>query len=67
MVKHRNNCNKILKIYKQLIDRGFMIERIKKGTKIIHIETNKFYIFHYSEKGYHPLRRWIKKNFAINI
>ena len=67
MTKHNSKCNKILRVYKELISRGFTIEQVKKGTKIIHLKSNKFYIFHYSEKGYHPLRRWVKNNFNIKI
>lgn len=67
MGKHNSNCNKVLKLYKELSKIGFIIENVKSGTKIIHIQTNKFYIFHYSDKGYHPLRRWVKNNFNIVI
>lgn len=67
MAKHKNNCNKVLKVYKQLLHYGFVIESVKNGKKIIHIESNKMYIFHYSKKGYHPLRRWVKNNFNLKI
>ena len=67
MPKHSSNCNKILKVYKLLTKNGFRIENVKSGTKVRHIKTNKFYIFHYSDKGYHPLRRWVKMNFEIDI
>jgi len=67
MVKHNSNCNKVLKVYKTLIKQGFIIQKVKNGTKIKHIKTNKFYIFHYSDKGYHPLRRWVKNNFDLRI
>ena len=67
MPKHKSNCNKVQKLYKQLSKLGFTVDKVKSGTKIIHNESGKFYIFHYSDKGYHPLRRWIKKNFEILI
>lgn len=67
MAKHNSNCNKVMKLYKELNKIGFTVEKVKSGTKVIHNETQKFYIFHYSDKGYHPLRRWIKKNFALEI
>ena len=67
MAEHYSNCHKILKIYKRLNNNGFSVEKIKKGTKIKHLESNKFYIFHYSAKGYHPLRRWCIKEFGFSI
>ncbi len=67
MGKHKNNCSKVLKVYKKLSNYGFSIESVKNGKKIKHIKTKKIYIFHYSDKGYHPLRRWVKKNFNIKI
>lgn len=67
MPKHNSKCNKVMKLYKKLEKIGFEIEPTKNGVKVRHIESNKFYIFHYSNKGYHPLRRWIKSNFNIDI
>ena len=67
MVKHKNNCNKVKKVYKNLRSIGFTTTKTKNGVKVTHIETGKFYIFHYSEKGCNPLRRWIKKELNMNI
>ena len=67
MGKHNSNCNKVLKVYKDLTKKGFVVEKVKNGTKIIHLKTKQFYIFHYSDKGYHPLRRWVKNNFNMDI
>lgn len=67
MVKHKTNCNKVKKVYKSLVRLGFIIEKTKNGVKVKHIETQKIYIFHYCEKGYNPLRRWIKKEFNLEI
>lgn len=67
MTKHNNNNRKILKLFKFLSDEGFDIQKIKKGNKIIHTETNKFYILHSTDKGFHPLRRWLNYNFQIQI
>jgi len=67
MAKHKNNCNKVKKVYKNLVTLGFAIDKTKNGVKVRHIETKKIYIFHYSEKGYNPLRRWVKKEFNIEI
>jgi len=67
MAKHFNKSKKILNIYKMLETCGFIIEKTKKGKKIIHIVTNEFYFFHYSDKGYHPLRRWVANIANIEI
>ena len=68
MVKHKNNCNKVKKVYRNLEkNHGFTIGKTKNGVKVTHIESGKFYIFHYSEKGCNPLRRWIKKELNMNI
>lgn len=67
MAKHKSNCNKVKKVYKTLKNLGFSIEPTKKGVKVIHLESCKIYIFHYSDKGYNPLRRWVKKEFNLYI
>lgn len=65
-MKHKNNNNKMMKIYKDLTKKGFDIKKTTKGYKIIH-NTGKMYIVHESGKMYHPLRRWLKSNFDIII
>jgi hypothetical protein len=51
--------NELLDLLKE---RGFKTQPIKKGVKVIPPSTMNIYsyIAHYGEKGYHPLRRYLK-------
>jgi hypothetical protein len=57
------------KLLNILEDKGFRIEITKKCVKIIPPVNIKaeMYIAHYGEKGYHPVRRYIKNACAITI
>lgn len=55
------------KIFKHLESKNFIIEYTKKHVKIIHKQSNEFYTFHESGKGFHPLRRWLKSNYNVEI
>lgn len=49
---------------------GFRIDYSSGGSlaKIYHPDTNKpFYSFHVGERGLHPLRRFAKKNWNIDL
>jgi hypothetical protein len=65
-MKHNSSCNKITKIYKYLSKNGFEIIKTKNGVKIKNIKNNDVYLLHYSDRAYHPLRRWLKQ-YNINI
>lgn len=56
-------------LLKSLEKNGFTIEFTKKCVKIIPPKEIKveIYIAHYGEKGYHPVRRYIKNVCKMNI
>ena len=56
-------------LLKTLEKNGFIIEFTKKCIKIIPPKEIKaeIYITHYCDKGYHPVRRYIKNMCKIDI
>lgn len=66
-------CNHISKnmkdFLKKLVHYGFVVEYNGKCVKILPPATLKvsMYIAHFSDKGYHPVRRYVKNVCNINI
>ncbi|NDB59764.1 hypothetical protein EB001_15150 [bacterium] len=61
------NVSQILRSLEKL---GYHIDYTGGGSlaKIYHPDKNKpFYSFHVGERGLHPLRRFAKKNWNINL
>ena len=65
MGKHKSSSLK--KILKKLKKAGFEIETRTKGLKILGKDGGPDRVTHYSEKAFHPLRRWLKQNYGIDI
>lgn len=63
MSNHRNL--KIRSIVTSLRQYGFVIEYKKAGWMIKGGELQL--LVHEGKRAYHPLRRWLKQNFQINI
>jgi|TARA_B100001123_G_C14959453_1_gene887056 5-enolpyruvylshikimate-3-phosphate synthase len=55
------------KILKKLRKAGFEVEKRSRGLMIKGRDGGPNRITHYSEKAIHPLRRWLKKEYGIDI
>jgi len=70
MAKHSNKDRRVIKMIKELKKNNFEITITNNnGYKILYIPNNEFHSFHpsASNKGYHPLRRWVNCVAGIKI
>lgn len=64
------NMKNVNQILRSLTKLGYRVDYSQGGSlaKIYHPDSNKpFYSFHVGEKGLHPLRRFARKNWDLNL
>jgi len=64
--EHKSSTLK--KVIKKLKKLGFVFEEKKRGAFIRHSSgEGPSYMMHFAEEAIHPMRRFFKKNYNINI
>ena len=66
MSKHSSSGMR--KALKQLKKLGIRLEYKSKGIMLIPSDKNiPAYMMHYGEKAIHPVRRWVKRHYGVDI
>ena len=63
--EHKSSTLK--KVIKKLKKEGFIFEDKKRGAFIRHPKGGPSYMMHFAEEAIHPMRRFFKRNYNINI
>ena len=63
----KHNSNGMRKVLKQLRKLGVDAEKKASGFFLTHTDVDEGYLMHYGERAIHPVRRWVKKHFGVDI
>tara|TARA_Y100000310_G_C20625600_1_gene785706 strand:+ start:994 stop:1194 length:201 start_codon:yes stop_codon:yes gene_type:complete len=63
----KHSSNGMRKVIKQLESLGIKVKKTKKGLFLMHPNVKESYLMHYGERAIHPVRRWVKRHFGVDI